>query len=263
MKRSFLSILLAVFAMLSVAQTTGMKPYTVSIQELEPYEVRDKKQKAAHPQRKFKPSKRGKESYLTIAYKDVFSKYPDAIAVYKIAPSFIPASYLIIESDKLIFVKNEWEALKSDEANERREKKNKDPKIKKTKRTAAVDEEFRVAITDLLEIASRTASSIHVGGATLDGTRYSLIPYSGYSQYCGIVAAYTHEPQHGTPACNFVNVMGDVCRMVDKQQTENWSELMPAIAKNYEDFLKFVPKECSDYDLYEAILKKMQQLSKQ
>lgn len=248
--------------MLSVAQTTGMKPYTVSIQELEPYELRDKKKKAAHPQRKFKPSKRGKESYLTIAYKDVFSKYPDAIAVYKIAPSFIPASYLIIESDKLIFVKNEREALKSDEANERREKKNKGPKIKKTKRTAAVDEEFRVAITDLLEIASRTASSIHVGGVTLDGTRYSLIPYSGYSQYCGIVAAYTHEPQHGTPACNFVNVMGDVCRMVDKQQTENWSELMPTIAKNFEEFLKFVPKECSDYDIYEAILKKMQKVSK-
>lgn len=259
MKRAFLSILFTIFAMLSVAQTTGMKPYTVSIQELEPYEVRDKKQKAAHPQRKFKPSKRGKESYLTIAYKDVFSKYPDAIAVYKIAPSFSPACYLIIESDKLVFVKKEWEAVKSDEANMSRNK-NKKSRIKVTKRTAAVDEEFRVAITDLFEIASRTASSIHVGGATFDGTRYSLIPYSGYSQYCGIVAAYTHEPQHGTPACNFVNVMGDVCRMVDEQQTENWSELMPAIAKNFEEFLKFVPKECSDYDSYEAILKKMQQL---
>lgn len=260
MKRSFLSTLFTIFAMLSVAQTTGMKPYTVSIQELEPYEVRDKKQKAVNP-RKFKPSKRGKDSYLTIAYKDVFSKYPDAIAVYEIAPSFSPACYLIIESDKLIFVKNEWEAVKSDEANNS-QKKNKKTKRKMTKRTAAVDEEFRVAITDLLEIASRTASSIHVGGCTLDGTRYSIIPYSGYSQYCGIVAAYTHEPRHGTPACNFVNVMGDVCRMVDKQQTENWSELMPAIAKNFEEFLKFVPKECSDYDIYEAILKKMQKVSK-
>lgn len=142
MKRSFLLVLLSIFAMLSVAQTTGMKPYTVSIQELEPNEVIDQKQKAANPQRKFKPSKRGKESSLSIAYKDVFSRFPEAIAIYKIAPSFSPACYLVIESDKLIFEKHEWEAVKYDEADERREKKNKRSKIKVTKRTATVDEEF-------------------------------------------------------------------------------------------------------------------------
>ncbi|MCQ2258244.1 MAG: hypothetical protein MJZ41_09695 [Bacteroidaceae bacterium] len=258
MKRFLTSLACLIFTMISVAQTTGMKPYTVSIQELEPYKVKDKKRKAElkakHQKRKFKPSKRGKDSYLTIAYKDVFSKYSDAIAIYKIAPSFSPACYLIIESDKLIFEKREWGNVESDDANER---------INVTKRTAAVDKEFRVAITDLLEIASRTASSIHDDGIICDGTRCSIIPYSGFTEYSDIVAAYTHEPRHGTPACNFVNVMGDVCQMVDEKQTKNWRELMPAIAKNYEDFLKFVPKECMNYNRYVATLKKMQQLAKQ
>ena len=180
------------------------------------------------------------------------------------------------KKNNIKYLKNEIKRLKQDIKAEKRGKvkdeygKSHEEELHETEQFLKKCKECRLSpkvhckLDDMSDVNDRINSLINIAGTTakpfentfirdgkeyyeikVDGTKYFIFPIKNrgrkFSQ-----SFTTHSSRKKCPAGHFVNIMGKIMEMVEKGEIET-SKLYPEMKTCYEELLKFVPENDSEY----------------
>lgn len=218
------------------------------------------------------------DGYVYVVSPSFFSYYHhvlvigDSTLTYLTLPKYTAKK----KKENIKYLKKEIKKLKQDIKNEKKESVEDDyidsleaelfegKQLLKKCKECRLSPKVHCKLDGMSDVNDRINSLINIAGTTakpfentfirdgkkyykikVDGTKYFIFPIKNrgrkFSQ-----SFTTHSPGSNSPAANFVNIMGKIMEMVEKGEIET-SKLYPEMKTCYEELLKFVPENDSEY----------------
>ena len=273
MKNIVLTLWLCTIAIFGYAQNTysGFVPYTFSLDHFE----------NAQWKMLFDVVKSEElDGYVYVVSPSFFSYYHHVLVIGDSTLTYLtlPKYTAKRKKNNIKYLKNEIKRLKQDIKAEKRGKvkdeygKSHEEELHETEQFLKKCKECRLSpkvhckLDGMSEVNDRINSLINIAGTTVkpyektffvdsngkkyheivvDGTRYYVFPVRNkgrkFSQ-----SFTTHSSRKKCPAGHFVNIMGKIIEMTEKGEVET-SKLYPEMKTCYEELLKFVPENDSEY----------------